>query len=88
MARKGSANNPIMLRAASDERGREAAELCVKHGWHYIIEVGAAVDDFTDLEQALHPPEPLRAERTPGRNDPCPCGSGEKYKRCHMGKGT
>ena len=21
-----------------------------------------------------------------GRNDPCPCGSGEKFKRCHMGK--
>lgn len=21
-----------------------------------------------------------------GRNDPCPCGSGEKYKRCHLGK--
>ena len=22
-----------------------------------------------------------------GRNDPCPCGSGRKYKRCCMGKG-
>src|ERR1700760_401987 len=22
------------------------------------------------------------ASRTPGRNDPCPCGSGKKYKRC------
>ena len=22
----------------------------------------------------------------PGRNDPCPCGSGKKYKRCHAGK--
>lgn len=21
-----------------------------------------------------------------GRNDPCPCGSGEKFKRCHLGK--
>ena len=20
---------------------------------------------------------------TPGRNDPCPCGSGEKFKHCH-----
>lgn len=24
----------------------------------------------------------VRAERAPGRNDPCPCGSGRKYKRC------
>ncbi len=32
-----------------------------------------------------HPPrsEPRRAEKTPGRNDPCPCGSGRKYKKCH-----
>jgi len=22
----------------------------------------------------------------PGRNDPCPCGSGKKYKRCCLGK--
>jgi uncharacterized protein len=24
-----------------------------------------------------------RAEPKVGRNDPCPCGSGKKYKRCH-----
>jgi uncharacterized protein YecA (UPF0149 family) len=23
------------------------------------------------------------ADRKAGRNDPCPCGSGKKYKRCH-----
>lgn len=26
--------------------------------------------------------EPVRAPPTPGRNDPCPCGSGKKWKRC------
>ena len=26
--------------------------------------------------------EPVRAEKTVGRNDPCPCGSGKKYKSC------
>ena len=26
---------------------------------------------------------PRKAEATPGRNDPCPCGSGKKYKKCH-----
>ena len=25
---------------------------------------------------------PIRVEKTPGRNDPCPCGSGKKYKNC------
>ena len=23
------------------------------------------------------------ANKKPGRNDPCPCGSGKKYKKCH-----
>ncbi len=27
--------------------------------------------------------EPVRNEHTIGRNDPCPCGSGKKYKNCH-----
>lgn len=27
--------------------------------------------------------QPVRVEKTVGRNDPCPCGSGKKYKQCH-----
>jgi hypothetical protein len=27
---------------------------------------------------------PIRVQKTPGRNDPCWCGSGKKYKHCHM----
>ncbi|MFA7044010.1 MAG: preprotein translocase subunit SecA [Bacteroidales bacterium] len=27
--------------------------------------------------------EPIRVEQKIGRNDPCPCGSGKKYKQCH-----
>ena len=30
--------------------------------------------------------QPIKAEMKVGRNDPCPCGSGKKYKNCH-GKG-
>lgn len=32
-------------------------------------------------------PEPIRAAPRPGRNDPCPCGSGKKYKKCCL-RGT
>jgi preprotein translocase subunit SecA len=28
-------------------------------------------------------PQPVRVEAKIGRNDPCPCGSGKKYKNCH-----
>jgi preprotein translocase subunit SecA len=27
--------------------------------------------------------QPVRTDRKVGRNDPCPCGSGKKYKKCH-----
>ncbi len=32
--------------------------------------------------QVVGPP-PVRREEQPGRNEPCPCGSGRKFKRCH-----
>jgi preprotein translocase subunit SecA len=27
--------------------------------------------------------EPVRVDKKVGRNDPCPCGSGKKFKQCH-----
>jgi hypothetical protein len=30
-------------------------------------------------------PTPVHADRKVGRNDPCPCGSGKKYKKCCLG---
>jgi uncharacterized protein len=34
------------------------------------------------LDHAPKPP-PRRVDALPGRNDPCPCGSGKKFKKCH-----
>jgi len=40
-------------------------------------------DDFDEDEEA--PPEPyINPLRHVGRNDPCPCGSGKKFKNCHL----
>jgi uncharacterized protein YecA (UPF0149 family) len=33
-------------------------------------------------EAPAHKPSPLPGQKV-GRNDPCPCGSGKKYKHCH-----
>jgi uncharacterized protein len=33
-------------------------------------------------------PETRRVQPAPGRNDPCPCGSGKKYKKCHGAAGA
>ena len=39
-------------------------------------------DDFDDTRE-LQKQQPVRVEQKIGRNDPCPCGSGKKYKNCH-----
>lgn len=33
--------------------------------------------------RAPQPVQPVVREKLPGRNDPCPCGSGKKFKNCH-----
>lgn len=35
------------------------------------------------MPQPQQKTEPVRVEKKIGRNDPCPCGSGKKYKQCH-----
>lgn len=45
-----------------------------------------AEEVFAPLCRYLHVPEPARASPTPGRNEPCSCGSGEKFKRCCLNK--
>ncbi|HWP20127.1 MAG TPA: UPF0149 family protein [Burkholderiaceae bacterium] len=39
--------------------------------------------DFWRERASRKPVKPARKAATPGRNDPCPCGSGRKYKKCH-----
>ena len=40
--------------------------------------------DLRQLWKSMGPrQETIRREATPGRNDPCPCGSGKKFKKCH-----
>jgi len=39
------------------------------------------------FDGTVHPPKPfVRDEEKVNRNDPCPCGSGKKYKKCCMDK--
>ena len=53
---------------------------------------GGTPEDLTDPAQRAaaaqdtrgqQPRTPFTAEKVPGRNDPCPCGSGKKFKNCH-----
>lgn len=50
-----------------------------------VEELVACVADLNDLTQsARYHVDPIRRDQPKvGRNDPCPCGSGRKYKACH-----
>jgi hypothetical protein len=37
-----------------------------------------------DHGHSHEPQQPARRVERPGRNDPCWCGSGIKYKKCHL----
>jgi hypothetical protein len=51
-----------------------------------IYEICAGEVDWgsEDTDEQLPPVEPVRRAATPGRNDPCWCNSGKKYKKCHL----
>ena len=51
-----------------------------------IAELVAAVMDVADITRPRRPA--ARATPKVGRNDPCPCGSGRKYKQCHGASGS
>jgi preprotein translocase subunit SecA len=40
-------------------------------------------DQTGDNREEKKKVQPVRVEKKVGRNDPCPCGSGKKYKHCH-----
>ena len=51
-----------------------------------VITILARLDVKQILNPAPAPPPPNEAVKSAGkirRNDPCPCGSGKKYKHCH-----
>lgn len=65
---------------------RRMSSLC--KGWkmfyaHTLDRFRALARSVVEEREAIRRAEALRREgRTPGRNDPCPCGSGKKYKKC------
>jgi len=82
MARIGTEARPIVVRVQTERTARYVAEQCAANGRHYVIGLEPdKPEDITDLEKALNPSEPARSEKI-SRNDPCPCGSGRKYKKC------
>ncbi len=45
-------------------------------------------DKRKEIRKAFNNSKTVRSEVRIGRNDPCPCGSGKKYKKCHGASGA
>ena len=83
MARIGTVKKPAVLRVPNLDRAEEVAAECREYGVHFVLAVEPdEPEDISDLDRALNPLEPIRAAPKVGRNDPCPCGSGLKTKKC------
>ena len=65
---------PEEVEALEQQRREEAERLAQNQQLSHHDENALVTED---------PNAPATAERKVGRNDPCPCGSGKKYKQCH-----
>ena len=79
----GTGKNPAVVRVKTKKRMKEVAKIFDKNGWEYTVELDRKKpEDISDLEILLNWPKPMAAEKKVGRNAPCPCESGKKYKKC------
>jgi SWIM/SEC-C metal-binding protein len=83
MAKLGTEKNPAVVHVRTERRFKEVTALFKEKGWKYKIGLEPdKPEDIADLERLLNPPQPQRVEKKVGRNEPCSCGSGKKYKNC------
>jgi preprotein translocase subunit SecA len=71
--------DPSQVREARPQQRQDLSKLKVSKPELGQTAGGMPVDDTRELQKS----QPIRVENKIGRNDPCPCGSGKKYKNCH-----
>ena len=76
----------VQVQAQSDveemEARRREEEARIQREYQHAAAEFMASDNSELAEMASHVPQVRDGEKV-GRNDPCPCGSGKKYKQCH-----
>ncbi len=79
----GTKTNPAVVHVQTEKRVKELEAVFKENGWEYTIDLEPdKPEDIAALEILQNPPQTRVAEAKVGRNEPCPCGSGKKYKRC------
>jgi preprotein translocase subunit SecA len=72
----------VQVRAEDVEES--APHVDVQNVQYHHADFDAALAPTDEGDRSVPPPQqPIHAEPKVGRNDPCPCGSGKKYKHCH-----
>jgi preprotein translocase subunit SecA len=67
------------------EGHQEKTDLSKMRTQHESVDGAGNDNDYIDPTPVKR--EPIRVEKMVGRNDPCPCGSGKKFKQCHGKEG-
>ena len=73
-----------VLIVSANEQTEDTQGIAMKRGRQQALQQQQSVDDMaTNTSEADMKPRPVvRVGKKVGRNDPCPCGSGKKYKKC------
>jgi preprotein translocase subunit SecA len=72
----------VQIRSSEEVEAVEAPRTPENVQYHHADYEEALASDTDAQESAEHKPFVRTVEKV-GRNDPCPCGSGKKYKQCH-----
>jgi preprotein translocase subunit SecA len=73
----------MTVRIQTQEQAAQAAEALEEQAAHVSNVTYTHPNEDGSVSQETDPAKPAGAVPRVGRNDPCPCGSGKKYKNCH-----
>lgn len=86
MVKLGSERRPAVVRVQTQARAEEIISTCNEHGWKVIVRIEPNTpEDISDVERLTSNAVMIDKPKV-GRNEPCPCGSGLKFKKCCLKK--
>ncbi|MBV7315228.1 PBPRA1643 family SWIM/SEC-C metal-binding motif protein [Shewanella sp. NIFS-20-20] len=83
VAKAGTETNPLQLIVTDENRAQQIQALLEQHQLIGKIIIDAEkAEDIRQLDVIINKPSTTLVAAKPNRNEPCPCGSGNKYKKC------
>jgi SWIM/SEC-C metal-binding protein len=81
----GSKKYPLSLVVTNEARKQEVEALVAEAQLHALVKLDSsedAAESINELTVLLNKNAAVKLDKIPARNEPCPCGSGKKYKKC------